>query len=94
MGSVKAVDENSIRIGMAKAKTSKLVNIWKDRSTPTVSKVILVRGFIWSVLMYGCERWVMKKEEEKRIDAVEMTVFLRNSNNIKERKLTFLGHQL
>ena len=47
LGSVKTVDGNStkdvkIRIGMAKAKTNKLVNIWKDRSIPTVLKVKLV----------------------------------------------------
>ena len=72
LGSVKTVDGNStkdvkIRIGMAKAKTNELGNIWKERSIQTVSKVKLVKTLIWPVLMYGCEGWVSKKEKEKRI---------------------------
>ena len=77
----------------------------------------LVKTLIWPVLRCGCEGWVIKKEEEKWIDAAEMWIYrrmLRISwrkrrtndsvleelglscellNKIKERKLTFMGHQ-
>ena len=39
----------------------------KDISLPT--KVHIVKGMVFPVVMYGCESWTIKKAEHQRIDA-------------------------
>ena len=39
-------------------------------NTPT--KVRLVRATVFSVAMYGCESWTIKKAEHRRINAFEL----------------------
>ena len=41
----------------------------KDITLPT--KVHLVKAMILPVVMYGCEKWTIKKAERRRIDAFE-----------------------
>ena len=36
------------------------------------TKVRLVKGMIFPVVMYGCESWTVKKAERQRIDALEL----------------------
>ena len=36
------------------------------------NKVRLVKAMVFSVVMYGCESWTMKKAEHRRIDAFEL----------------------
>ena len=36
------------------------------------TKVHLVKAMVFSVVMYGCESWTMKKAEHQRIDAFEL----------------------
>ena len=38
-----------------------------DITLPT--KVLLVKAMVFSVVMYGCESWTVKKAESRRIDA-------------------------
>ena len=47
---------------------SKLKSI--DITLPT--KVHLVKAMVFPVVMYGCERWTIKKAEHGRIDAFEL----------------------
>ena len=42
----------------------------KDMSLPT--KVHLVKGMVFPVVMYGCEIWTINKAEHWRIDAFEL----------------------
>ena len=42
----------------------------KDITLPT--KVCLVKTTVFPVVMYGCERWTIKKAEPRRIDAFEL----------------------
>ena len=35
------------------------------------SKVRLIKAMVFPVVMYGCERWTVKKAEHRRIDACE-----------------------
>ena len=34
--------------------------------------VCLVKAIVFPVVMYGCERWTVKKAEHRRIDAFEL----------------------
>ena len=46
--------------------------IFKSRDITLPTKVSLVKGMIFPVVMYGCESWTVKKAERRRIDAFEL----------------------
>ena len=49
-----------------------LDSILKSRDITLSTKVHLVRAMVFPVVMYGCERWTIKKAECRRIDAFEL----------------------
>ena len=49
-----------------------LDNILKSRNITLPTKVRLVNAMVFPVVMYGCERWTVKKAEYQRIDAFEL----------------------
>ena len=49
-----------------------LDSIFKSRDITLPRKVCLVKAMVFSVVMYGCERWTIKKAEHQRIDAFEL----------------------
>ena len=49
-----------------------LDSIFKIRDITVPTKVRLVKGMIFPVVMYGCESWAIKKAEHWRIDAFEL----------------------
>ena len=51
-----------------KEKTN-LDSILKSRDITLPTKVHLVKAMVFSVDMYGCESWTIKKAERQRIDA-------------------------
>ena len=44
----------------------------KSRDITLPTKVRLVKAMVFPVVMYGCERWTVKKAECRRIDAFEL----------------------
>ena len=54
-----------------KIKTN-LNSILKSRNITLSTKVCLVRAMVFPAVMYGCERWTIKKAERQRIDAFEL----------------------
>ena len=51
---------------------TKLDSILKNRDSTLPAKVHLVTVMVFSVVMYGCESWTVKKAECQRIDAFEL----------------------
>ena len=51
---------------------TKLDSILKSRDITLPTKVCLVKAMVFSVVMYGCESWTIKKAECWRIDAFEL----------------------
>ena len=49
-----------------------LDSILKSRDITLLTKVHLVKAMVFPVVMYGCERWTMKKAEHQRIGAFEL----------------------
>ena len=49
-----------------------LDSILKNRDITLPTKVHLVKAMVFSVVMYGCESWTVKKAELQRIDAFEL----------------------
>ena len=43
----------------------------KKQRHHSADKVHIVRAMVFPVVMYGCERWTIKKAEHRRIDAFE-----------------------
>ena len=62
--------KNTLLLGR-KAMTN-LDSILKSRDITLATKVHLVKAMIFPVVMYGCERWAVKKAEHWRIDAFEL----------------------
>ena len=49
-----------------------LDSILKSRDITLPKKVHLVKAMVFPVVVYGCERWTMKKADHRRIDAFEL----------------------
>ena len=49
-----------------------LDSILKSRDITLPTKVRLVKAMVFPVVMYGCERWTVKKAERQRINAFEL----------------------
>ena len=49
-----------------------LDSIFESRDITLPTKVCLVKAVVFPVIMYGCERWTIKKAEHRRIDASEL----------------------
>ena len=49
-----------------------LDSIFKSRDVTLPTKVRLVKAMVFPVVMYGCESWIVKKAECRRIDAFEL----------------------
>ena len=51
---------------------TKLDSILKSRPTALPTKVRLVKAMVFPVVVYGCERWTVKKAGCQRMDAFEL----------------------
>ena len=49
-----------------------LDSILKSRDTTLATKVHIVKAMVFPVVMYGCERWTIKRAEHGRIDGFEL----------------------
>ena len=49
-----------------------LDSILKCRDIALPTKVHLVKAMVFPIVMYGCEKWTIKKDEHGRIDAFEL----------------------
>ena len=49
-----------------------LDSILKSRDVTLSAKVCLIKAVVFPVVMYGCESWIIKKAECRRIDAFEL----------------------
>ena len=44
----------------------------KSRDITLPTKVCVVKAMVFPVVMYGCESWIIKKAEHRKIDAFEL----------------------
>ena len=54
-----------------------LDGIFKSRDITLPTKVCLVKAMVFPVVMCGCESWMVKKAEHRRIDAFELSYWRR-----------------
>ena len=60
------------RLLLGRKAMTNLDSILKSRDITFLSEVHLVKAMVFSVVMYGCESWTIKKVECQRIDAFEL----------------------
>ena len=60
------------RLLLGRKVMSNLDSIFKSRDITLPTKVRLVKAMVFPVVMYGCERWTVKKAERQRIYAFEL----------------------
>ena len=70
-------EEVNHRITEARRAWGAMKDVWKKRHISREAKVGMYEGIIEPTLLYGCEAWVMKARDRKRVEAVEMNC-LRN----------------
>ena len=51
---------------------SNLDSILNGRDITLPTKVCLVKAMVFTVVMYGCESWTVKKAERQKTDAFEL----------------------
>ena len=57
---------------LGKRVMTNLDSILKSRDTTLPTKIHLVKAMVFPVVMYGCESWIIKKGEHRRVDAFEL----------------------
>ena len=60
------------RLLLGREVMTNLDSILKSRDITLPTKVRLVKGMVFPVVMYGCESWTIKKAECRRTDAFEV----------------------
>ena len=60
------------RLLLGRKVMTNLDSILQSRDITLPTKVHLVKAMVFPVVMYGCESWIIKKAESKRIDAFEV----------------------
>ena len=60
------------RLLLGRKVMTNLDSILQSRDITLLRKVHLVQAMVFPVVMYGCERWTIKKAEHRRSDASEL----------------------
>ena len=64
--------EMNRRLLLGRKVMTNLDSIFKSRDMTLPTKVHLVKAMVFPVVMYGCDSWIVKKAEHRRIDAFEL----------------------
>ena len=59
------------RLSLGRKAMTNLDNILKSRDITLQTNAHLIKAMVFPVVVYGCERWTIKKAEHQRIDAFE-----------------------
>ena len=75
------------RIVTSKITFKKLSPLLSNRNIHMDTKMRIVKAYVWSVLLYGCECWTINNTLKKKLEAVEMW-FIRRTLRVswKEKK--------
>ena len=60
------------RLLLGRKTVINLDSILKSRGVTLPTKVCLVKAMVFTVIVYGCESWTIKKAEHWRVDAFEL----------------------
>ena len=60
------------RLLLGRKVMTNLDSIFKSRDITLPTQVCLVKAMVFPVVMYGCDSWIVKKAERRRIDTFEL----------------------
>ena len=60
------------RLLLGRKAMTNLDSILESRDISLLTKAHLVNAMVFTVVMYGCKSWTIKKAERQRIDAFEL----------------------
>ena len=60
------------RLALGRAAMTGLNKIWKDKDITITAKCRIVNALVFTVVLYGCESWTIRKAERRRIDSFEL----------------------
>ena len=66
--------EIKIHLLLGRKVMTNLDSILKSKDSPLPTRVCLVKAVVFPVVMYGCERWTIKKAGCRRSDALNCGV--------------------
>lgn len=64
-----AEEDISHRISLAWTAYWQLGKIWRSKHTPTALKINIFRAAVVTILLYGCETWVLTSELERQLNS-------------------------
>jgi hypothetical protein len=74
---VRCTREIKSRIAMAKAGFNKKKNLFTSKLDLNLRKK-LVKCYIWSIALYGAEKWTLRKVDQKYLESFEMWCWRRS----------------
>ena len=60
------------RIAIAKDCFTKMKSIFRNHDISMTTKFRVLKAYVWSVLLYGCECWTITEDLKKKLEATEM----------------------
>jgi len=60
------------RIAIAKNTFNKMSSLLKNRNISMDTKMRIIKSYVWSVFLYGCECWNISNNMKKKLEATEM----------------------
>ena len=75
-----------------KAMTN-LESLLKSRDSTLLTKVHIVKAMVFPVVMYGCESWITKKAEHRKIDVFELRCWRRHLHRKEIKAVSPKGNQ-
>ena len=64
-----------------------LDSVLKSRDITLLTKLYIVKGMVFLVVMHRCENWTIKKAEHRRIDAFELWCWRRLESPLERKEL-------
>ena len=68
--------EIKMRIVIAKEVFNRKISLFTSKLN-TELREELVRGYVWSIALYGSETWTLRKLEQKYLESFEMWCWMR-----------------
>ena len=75
------------RLLLGRKAMTNLDSMLKSRDITLPTKVRLVKGMVFPVVMYGCESWTIKKAECRRIDTFELWYWRRLESLLDSKEI-------
>ena len=77
---------HEIRLLIGRKAMTNLDSVLKTRDITLPTEACIVKAMVFSVVMYGCESWTVKKGERQRIDAFKLWCWRRLLKSLGEQR--------